>query len=171
MGDIKQFEGADVIDYQAKLPAVTVDCDDYPRGTIIRVATDYRVKGVRYEENAEGQVVRVHVLAVEDIAVVANFHPSQNRSTVGGSASGTPEQTDEGAEELGLDIGRSSDQWPPESEVKKDAEDIKPDVEETAEAGAGEDEEPEEPEEPAAISWSDEDDALVAAATEVDPGF
>jgi len=107
----QQFEGTAVTDFQAKLPSATVECDYYPAGTILRVAIEYRVKGVGYEEDKEGNFVRSHKLGIQDIEVVSSYDPSQAQDQVGGSLSGDAGDPD-AAKDTGLDVGRTSDQWP-----------------------------------------------------------
>lgn len=107
-----QFEGDFIQDLEGKLPAMTVEMPEaYARGTVLRLNVEVRVKSVRHEENRKGDLVRQHVFALESINLAAAFKPEEDRSSVGGSASSTPEQTPEEAEELGLTIGRSSDAW------------------------------------------------------------
>lgn len=107
----QQFEGTVVSDFQAKLPTATVECDYYPAGTILRVAIEYRVKGVSYEEDKEGNFVRSHKLGIQDIEVVSSYDPSQAQDQVSGSLSGSAVDPD-AAKDTGLDVGRTSDQWP-----------------------------------------------------------
>lgn len=178
------FEGAEVVDFQAKLPAVTVACDDYKRGSILRLALEVRVKGVRYEENKDGGMTRVHVLGVEAIDVLANFDPSANAAAVGGSASGTPAQTPAGAAEIGLEIGRTSDAWPAQivrEEVpnspdttrvvdKSDGTVIVPDTSEVTESEI-ELLVQEHQQGPQSESEEEESKDLVTAASAADPGF
>lgn len=108
-----QFEGDFIHDLEGKLPAMTVEMPEaYARGTVLRLNVEVRVKSVRHEENRKGDLVRQHVFALESINLAAAFKPEEDRSTVGGSASGVPTQTPEDVEELGgLEIGRSSDAW------------------------------------------------------------
>jgi hypothetical protein len=107
-----QFEGDFIHDLEGKLPAMTVEMPEaYARGTVLRLNVEVRVKSVRHEENRKGDLVRQHVFALESVNLAAAFKPEEDRSSVGGSASGTPEQTAEEAAELGLTIGRSSDAW------------------------------------------------------------
>lgn len=107
------FEGDFVHDLEGKLPAMTVEMPEaYTRGTVLRLNVEVRVKSVRLEENRKGDLVRQHVFALESINLAAAFKPEDDRSSVGGSASGVPTQTPEDVEELGgLQIGRSSDAW------------------------------------------------------------
>ena len=106
----EQFEGAQVVDFQAKLPSVTVECDDYKRGTILRLAVEVRVKGVSHDEDKDGNMVRLHKMGIEDIEVVAAFNPEDARDGASGSlAGGAPSPDDAG---LGLEVGSTSDQWP-----------------------------------------------------------
>ena len=104
------FEGTSVVDFQAKLPAVTVDCDYYPHGTVLRLAVEVRVKGVGHDEDKEGNFVRIHKLGIQDIEVVSSYNPADANDQVGGSlAGGAPLPDDEG---LGIETKVTSDQWP-----------------------------------------------------------
>lgn len=103
------FEGNEVVDYQAKLPAVTVDCDYYRSGTILRLAVEVRVKGVGYEEDKNGNYVRQHKLGIQDIEVVSAFDPSQQHDGISGSLAGGAVDVDS---DTGLNPGRTGDTWP-----------------------------------------------------------
>lgn len=112
---IAQFEGEFVREMSGRLPAVTMAmAEGYPRGTILRLQVEVRVRNVRYEEivrgEHKGELVREHVLALESAQMVAAFSPEQDRSDVGGSASanGIDHEATEG---LGVDFGRTSDHW------------------------------------------------------------
>ena len=105
----QQFEGTSVVDHQAKLPSITVDCDYYPAGTVLRLAVEVRVKGVGYEEDKEGNFIRQHKLGIQDIEVVSSYNPAEAQDQVGGAlASGAPDPD----ADTGLDVGRTADQWP-----------------------------------------------------------
>ena len=106
----QQFEGTTVTDYQAKLPSITVDCDYYKAGTILRLAVEVRVKGVGYDEDKEGNWVRQHKLGIQDIEVVSSYDPADANDSVGGSSSGgAPAPGDPG---IGVDLQTTADQWP-----------------------------------------------------------
>jgi len=105
------FEGDVITGQEGRLPAVSFEMpDSYTRGTILRMEVEVRVKNVRYEEGRRGDLVRQHVLVLESIALKAAFQ-SHEEVSVGGSASATPDQTSEGAEEIGLEIGRTANLW------------------------------------------------------------
>jgi hypothetical protein len=107
------FEGAEITEFVARIPAVTVDCDDYPRGTILRLACEVQVGEVAFPPNKDGATVaRVHKMTWQDVSVVAAFAPGQDASTVGGSASSHPVPDEAGTAELGVAIARTSDTWP-----------------------------------------------------------
>ena len=116
-----QFEGVEVTEYQAKLPSITVDCDYYKSGTVLRLAVEVRVKGVGYEEDKDGNYVRQHKLAIQDIEVVSSFDPASANDKVAGSlasGAGNPDI------DTGLDVGHTSDQWPVGIRVDKDTGEI-----------------------------------------------
>lgn len=108
-----EFEGDIISDMVGKLPAMQVEMpDSYARGTVLRMQVEVRVKSVRHEENRKGDLERHHIFALESINLVSSFQPSEDRTVVTGSASATPAQTPEDAEELGgLEIGRTADKW------------------------------------------------------------
>jgi len=107
------FEGAAITELEGRLPAFTVDLPEgYQRGTHLRFEVEVRVKSVRYEERGKGgDLARQHMFAVEAVSLKSAFQPEDAVDSVGGSASAHPTQTPEEAAELGLVIGRSSDQW------------------------------------------------------------
>lgn len=107
-----EFEGQEVVKYEVKLPSTSVDADEpFQYGTKIRLALEVRVKGVQYKEMGDGLLSRIHQFGIEDVQVVSTYHPSQELDSVEGDA-GPGELTGEEAEELGLEIGRSSRSWP-----------------------------------------------------------
>lgn len=103
------FEGTPVVDHQAKIPAITVDCDHYPAGTELRLAMTVRVRGVNHEEDKEGNFIRSHKLGIQEIEVVSSYDPSQARDQVGGSLAAGALASDD---ETGLSPGLTGDQWP-----------------------------------------------------------
>lgn len=105
----EQFEGMAVVDFQSKLPAATVNSDHYKSGTVLRLAVEVRVKGVGYEEDKDGNYVRVHKLGIQDIEVVSAYDPSAANDTVGGSLAGGAPDPDV---DVGLNVGRTADKWP-----------------------------------------------------------
>lgn len=120
MTEILKFEGADVVGYEAKFPAVTVEADQpFKRGSIIRLAVEARVRGINIREDKDGNLIRTAVLGLNDISVVSTYDPEAAQDMVGGSLAGGTvevELTDEDAEELGLEgvaVGRTSELWPP----------------------------------------------------------
>lgn len=97
------FEGSPVVDFLGRIPAVVVECPQaYARGTVLKLNVEVRVKSVRLEENKDGDLVRQHIFAVEDLSI-ANVVDAQDlaRSLVGGSAAGhlaLPAGTEEDAD-------------------------------------------------------------------------
>lgn len=87
------FEGEAVTEMEGRLPAVTFEMPKgYPRGTIIRVVSEWRVRNVRYEENRHGDLVRQHILAVQSIELAGSYNPAFVNDVVGGPlAAGSPE--------------------------------------------------------------------------------
>lgn len=99
------FEGEPVTEMEGRLPAVTFDMPEgYPRGTILRVVTEYRVRNVRYEENRKGDLVRQHIMTLQSIELAGAYNPAFVNDTVVGELAGRPPreepQPDEQMEEL-----------------------------------------------------------------------
>lgn len=122
--EIQRFEGADIVGFEAKFPAIVVEADQpYKRGSIIRLAVEARVKGVNLREDKDGNIIRTAVLGLNDISVVSTYDPEAAQDMVGGSLAGGTvevELSDEDAEALGLDgvtVGRTSELWPPAPEA------------------------------------------------------
>lgn len=105
----KIFEGVPVVDFQAQLPSITLDCDYYEHGTILRLAVEVRVKDPSYKEDKDGNFVRIHKLSYQDIEVVSSFNPSDAQDQVSGSLAGGAVDNDT---DTGLEVGRTADQWP-----------------------------------------------------------
>lgn len=109
---IMQFEGEYITESEARMPAVTIELPEgYARGTILRLAVEARVKNIRYDENRKGDLVRVHVLALEAVGLSAAFRAEQRRDDVDGSASSAAVPTPEEAAALGVSFSRSADTW------------------------------------------------------------
>lgn len=109
-----EFEGQEVVRYEVKLPAATVDADQpFQYGTKIRLALEVRVKGVQYKETGDGLLSRIHQFGIEDVQVVSTYHPSQELDQIEGE-NGPGELTGSDAEELGIEINRSARAWPAE---------------------------------------------------------
>lgn len=123
------FEGERVTEMEGKLPSITLEMPEgYPRGTHLRMMVEVRVRNVRYEEITKGphkgDLVRQHVFALEEVQLVSAFGPEQVRDDVGGSASAHPTPSQEESQELGVQFGRSSDQWDPERYRKTGTGDV-----------------------------------------------
>ena len=105
----QMFEGVPVVDFQAQLPSITLDCDYYEHGTILRLAVEVRVKDPGYKEDKDGNFVRYHKLTYQDVHVVSAYNPSDAQDQVSGALAGGAIDTDM---DTGLDVGRTADQWP-----------------------------------------------------------
>lgn len=105
--------GAGIAGLEGKLPATTLVMEStYPLGTHLRLNIEARVKGMRIEEDKNGQLMLYHQLAIVSAQFVTAFDPAEAADTVGGSASSHAVPTDQDAAELGgLKFGRSSDLW------------------------------------------------------------
>lgn len=84
------FEGAPIVDHVGRIPSVSVECPEaYARGTTLRLNVEVRVRGVRMEENKDGDIVRQVIFAVEDVSIDKVFTPEElSRMVLGGSAAG-----------------------------------------------------------------------------------
>lgn len=109
---VMTFEGALVTEMEGRLPSVVMDMPEgYARGTHLRLNVEVRVKSIRYEENRQGDMVRQHVFALESVQLASAFAPEDADDQIGGSASAKPVPTPEETELLGIEIGRTADQW------------------------------------------------------------
>lgn len=78
------MENENVAAVEAKLPAFTVEIPNgYPRGTYLQMNVEFRVRGVRYEENRKGELVHQLILAVEDIELTKVLSPSEEVTSLG----------------------------------------------------------------------------------------
>jgi hypothetical protein len=112
---VAQFEGEFVREMEGKLPAITLAmAEGYPRGTIIRMQIEVRVRNIHYDEiktkEHRGELIRQHLFALESAQLVAAFSPEEDHTGAGGGASATAIDP-EAAAELGVEFGRTSDQW------------------------------------------------------------
>lgn len=115
---VNEFEGDTISKIEVRIPATVVVVDEsHLRGTHLRANVELRVKNVYYVEGGKGDLVRAEVVAVEWVQFQSSFAADQIQDDIGGSATAYAEQDAEGAAELGLTIGRSSDHWGPDSAV------------------------------------------------------
>lgn len=88
---VMEFEGSFVRQMEGKLPMLTLDMPEgYQRGTHLKMHVEVRVRNVLFSENKDGDLVRQHVFAIEDVALTDAFDPATrpDSSTVGGNAAG-----------------------------------------------------------------------------------
>ena len=85
-----EFEGSQIVDYSGKIPAITVEMPEaYVRETRLMLNMEVRVKSVRLEEDKNGDLVRHHVFAVEDVQISSVLSPADlQRALTGGGAAG-----------------------------------------------------------------------------------
>lgn len=77
------FEGDAVTDFMAVLPSAKLEANEaYQRGTILTLNVEVRVKSVRLEENRHGELVRSHVLAIENVAVTNKVTPAERLALI-----------------------------------------------------------------------------------------
>ena len=83
MTETFNFEGDEVSNFTAQLPSIGLDAPEaYPRGTLLNLTVQVRVKSVRLEEDRKGALSRKHVLALEDVAIVDVLTPDQRRALI-----------------------------------------------------------------------------------------
>jgi hypothetical protein len=71
-----EFEGDAVTDFLGVLPKIVVECPEaYPRGTLLSLNVEVRVRSVNLEETRKGDLVRKHVFAIEAITVKDKVDP------------------------------------------------------------------------------------------------
>jgi hypothetical protein len=81
--EVFQFEGDEVSNFTAQIPAVKLEAPEaYPRGTYMTLQLQVRVKSVRLEEDRKGDLVRNHVLALEECTITESLTPDQRRAIV-----------------------------------------------------------------------------------------
>lgn len=95
---VAEFEGEYVRAFEAKLPQLTLDmAEGYLRGTHLLMQVEVRVRNVHYDEVRSdskargvrrGDLIRQHLLALEEIRLVDAFDPASRPSNVGGNAAG-----------------------------------------------------------------------------------
>src|SRR4051812_47721545 len=69
---VAEFEGSFITEMEAILPRLVIEMPEgYSRDTHLRLALEVRIKSVRLEENRAGELVRQHVLAIEDVQLVS----------------------------------------------------------------------------------------------------
>lgn len=78
MSEPFSFEGDEVTDFTAQLPSTKLEAPEaYPRGTIITLTVEVRVRSVRIEEDRKGNLSRNHVLTIEDCSIREVLTPAQ----------------------------------------------------------------------------------------------
>lgn len=88
---VMEFEGAFIRQMEGKLPMLTLDMPEgYQRGTHLKMHVEVRVRNVLFSENKDGDLVRQHVFAIEDVQLAEAFDPATRpeSSSVGGNAAG-----------------------------------------------------------------------------------
>lgn len=99
MSEPFEFEGDEVTDFTAQLPSASLEAPQaYPRGTILNLSVQVRVKSVRLDEDRKGGLVRKHILALEDVSILDVLTPEQRKALVDAAEQAAT------AEELGRTI-------------------------------------------------------------------
>lgn len=78
-----EFEGDEVSDFVVQLPAATLDADEaYTRGTLMTLNVQVRVKSVRIEEDRKGNLIRKHILVMEEASIRDVLTPERRRELI-----------------------------------------------------------------------------------------
>lgn len=81
--DVFEFEGEEITDFAVQIPSTKLETGKaYPRGTILNMNVSLRVRSVRIDEDRQGNMIRTHLLAVEDAAVKKAVTPAERRATM-----------------------------------------------------------------------------------------
>jgi hypothetical protein len=87
MSEPFEFEGDEVTDFTAQLPSATLEAPAaYPRGTLLTLAVQVRVKSVRIDEDRKGGLSRKHMLALEECVVTDVLTPVQRKALIEAAA-------------------------------------------------------------------------------------
>lgn len=87
----QEFEGQEISEFIASLPSMKLEApDSYQRGTYLTLQVEVRVRSVRYEEvtsgKNKGDLQKVHVLAIENVAVTETLTPQMRREILEAAA-------------------------------------------------------------------------------------
>jgi len=86
---VMEFEGSFVREMEGQLPGITLDMPEgYKRGTHLTMDVEVRVRNVIFKENKDGDLIRQHVFALEEIKLVDAFDPAVRPNNVGGNSAG-----------------------------------------------------------------------------------
>lgn len=73
-----EFEGDEISDFSAQIPSTKLEAPNaYPRGTILDLRLQVRVRSVRLDEGRSGALTRNHILAIEECNIVGVMTPAQ----------------------------------------------------------------------------------------------
>lgn len=87
---VTNFEGEYVRIHRGKLPAITLDMDEgFPRNTHLHLRVEARVRNVNHPEATDkdhkGELVREHLLVIEEVSLVGSQSAEEADPGVGGS--------------------------------------------------------------------------------------
>jgi hypothetical protein len=87
---VMEFEGSYIRQMEGRLPSITLDMPEgYQRGTHLTMEVEVRVRHVGFNENKDGDLVRQHVFALEEVRLTDAFDPATRpNNNVGGTAAG-----------------------------------------------------------------------------------
>lgn len=86
---VMEFEGSFVRQMEGKLPQITLDMPEgYVRGTHLKLEVEVRVRHVHFDENKDGDLVRQHSFALEEVKLTDAFDPATRPNNVGGNSAG-----------------------------------------------------------------------------------
>lgn len=77
------FEGEEVIDFSATLPSAKLEAPEaYPRGTELTLQVRVRVRSVRIDSDKHDNLVRNHMLALDECTIIDVLTPQMRAALV-----------------------------------------------------------------------------------------
>lgn len=74
------FEGEDVTNFVAQLPSAKLEAPEaYPRGTVMTLAVQVRVRSVRIDTDKHDNLTRNHILAIDDVQITDVLTPARRQ--------------------------------------------------------------------------------------------
>lgn len=79
--DSYSFEGDAITGFMAQIPSTRMQVDEqWPRGSVLNMNLTLRVRSVKIEEDRKGNLIRHHLLAVDEAQVRSVLTPAQRRA-------------------------------------------------------------------------------------------
>lgn len=87
------LDDEEVTDFTAQLPATTLEAPcSYPRGTLLTLQVQVRVKSLRLDEDRKGGLSRKHMLAIEECTITDVMTPAERRAFLEAAAEETKQE-------------------------------------------------------------------------------